>query len=378
MIKASEMQQKVSHYTEPYIGSLGSHSALDISRGAFDEGFKTIVVCKRGREKPYQHHIFRKRGMKDVGCINKIIILEEWKDIVKKESLEDLSFYNTIFIPNRSFEVYVGHNLIEDYFTVPMLGNRGLLRIEERTGPYKIEKNQDYLIKLAGIPAPKRFEKPVDIDREVIIKATKAIGERYFQRAGDKSSGLPFPKVSSEKEYEIACERLKQEGKTETEKEMIERNFRAATIEEYVPGECINLNFFQSAMNSNDPPYEGLELSGCDVRKQFPNGEELLHQGASLRESLLGKAYDIGKKFVDITKQEYPPGIIGPFALQTVADKNEDLLTFDVSPRIPGSPDTEFTPYTGYLYGKPTSFGRRIAQEIKEAIISRRLEEIVS
>ncbi|UCB61505.1 MAG: DUF1297 domain-containing protein [Candidatus Bathyarchaeota archaeon] len=45
---------------------------------------------------------------------------------------------------------------------------------------------------------------------------------------------------------------------------------------------------------------------------------------------------------------------------------------------MPGSPDIEFTPYTGYLYGRSVSFGRRIAIEIKEAILASRLEEIVT
>ena len=35
------------------IATLGSHSALQILKGAKDEGFKTIVVCIKGREKPY-------------------------------------------------------------------------------------------------------------------------------------------------------------------------------------------------------------------------------------------------------------------------------------------------------------------------------------
>jgi 5-formaminoimidazole-4-carboxamide-1-(beta)-D-ribofuranosyl 5'-monophosphate synthetase len=34
------------------VGSLGSHSALDISDGAKDEGLRTVVVCQKGREGP--------------------------------------------------------------------------------------------------------------------------------------------------------------------------------------------------------------------------------------------------------------------------------------------------------------------------------------
>jgi len=36
------------------IATIGSHSALQILKGAHDEGFSTIAVCKKGREKPYK------------------------------------------------------------------------------------------------------------------------------------------------------------------------------------------------------------------------------------------------------------------------------------------------------------------------------------
>ena len=54
MIKRSEMQKTASEYSEPKIGVLGSHSALEIMDGAKDEGFNTVVFCQKGREVPYQ------------------------------------------------------------------------------------------------------------------------------------------------------------------------------------------------------------------------------------------------------------------------------------------------------------------------------------
>ena len=36
------------------IATLGSHSALQILKGAHDEGFSTIAICIKGREKPYK------------------------------------------------------------------------------------------------------------------------------------------------------------------------------------------------------------------------------------------------------------------------------------------------------------------------------------
>ena len=50
MIKRSEMQKIASEYTDPKIGVLGSHSALEIMDGAKDEEFETVVYCQKGRE----------------------------------------------------------------------------------------------------------------------------------------------------------------------------------------------------------------------------------------------------------------------------------------------------------------------------------------
>lgn len=56
----------------------------------------------------------------------------------------------------------------------------------------------------------------------------------------------------------------------------------------------------------------------------------------------------------------------------------EDIIIFDVSLRIPGSPGTRFTPYSGYLYGESMSYGERIALEIQEAVEPGKLAKVVS
>jgi 5-formaminoimidazole-4-carboxamide-1-(beta)-D-ribofuranosyl 5'-monophosphate synthetase len=81
----------------------------------------------------------------------------------------------------------------------------------------------------------------------------------------------------------------------------------------------------------------------------------------------------LGEKFVKACKQlpkELDPsgkGIIGPFALQgaVVAEEGrEDIVIFDVSLRIPGSPGIKATPYSSYLYGESLSVGERIGMEL--------------
>ena len=105
------------------------------------------------------------------------------------------------------------------------------------------------------------------------------------------------------------------------------------------------------------------------------------HVSVTMKESLVEKAFDIGEKFVKATQEFAKPGIIGPFALQgAVAAENgrEEFVIFDVSMRIPGSPGTRFTPYTSYLWGRPMSYGERIAMELKEAIAENKLMELLT
>ena len=96
---------------------------------------------------------------------------------------------------------------------------------------------------------------------------------------------------------------------------------------------------------------------------------EVGHTPASIRESLLEKVFAMGEKFVRAVKKEYPPGIIGPFSLQSVITRDLEMVVYDVSLRVPGNPIVATTsPYTKYQYGKTFGIGRRIAMEIRRAI----------
>ena len=106
---------------------------------------------------------------------------------------------------------------------------------------------------------------------------------------------------------------------------------------------------------------------------------EVGHTPATVRESLLEKVISMGDKFVKAVKREYPPGIIGPFSLQSVITKDLELVVYDVSLRVPGNPIVATTtPYTKYQYGATFGVGRRIAMEIKRAQQEGRLDEIVT
>ena len=346
------------------IGVLGSHSALEIAHGAKQEGFETVVVCQKSREKTYAKYY---RNLFD-----HVILLDKFADIIKDENTQQLRKLNTVFVPNRSFSVYVGYDNIEEKFTVPIMGNRYMLKTEERNIP----RNQYYLLQKAKIPTPKTFKSPEDIDRLVIVKVPEK--ERKIERA--------FFYASTPKEYKEQAEKRVKKGI------ITQESLKQAVIEEYVLGAKFNANLFWS------PLTDEIDLLGFDKRIQtdldgvldLPAKEqqelnvptqniEIGHMGVTMRESQIEKIFETAERFVDTCKKEYPPGIIGLFALQGAITKNLDFYVFDVSMRSPGCPCVEPTsPYMKYKYGMEVGPGRRVAMEIKQAVKQNQLERIVT
>ena len=357
--------------------SIGSHSALDVALGARSCGLRNLVVTARGREQTYARH-FRARTDPARGCVDDVLELPSFADILASETQERLLAANVLFVPNRSFEVYLherfSYDEIERGMLVPMFGNRRLLRAEERDE----EDNQYALLAAAGIRHPRAFARPDEIDRLVIVKAPHA--QVTFERA--------FFLCSSPEEYTREAETLIAAQMVTAE------GLRSARIEEYALGPSVNLNFFYS------PLLDEVELLGTDTRRQtnldglrsLPPGqlapvagipvrmEEAGHIATTLTESMLEKAFQMGERFVAAARAAQPPGVIGPFALQCViaAGPPKEFVVYDVSLRIPGSPGTRFTPYSAYLWGRDVSVGERIAMEVVAARDAGRLADILT
>jgi 5-formaminoimidazole-4-carboxamide-1-(beta)-D-ribofuranosyl 5'-monophosphate synthetase len=366
MASLYDIREIVSEYDKGNIriGVLGSHSALEIAYGSKQEGYETVVVCQRGREKTYVKYF--------KNLFDHVILLDKFSEIIKEENLNKMRDLNTIFVPNRSFSVYVGYENIEKKFSVPIMGNRYMLKTEERNVP----KNQYYLLKKAGIPTPKIFQSYEEIDRLVIVKVPEKA--RTIERA--------FFYASSPEDFERKAEERIKKGIID--KEALDK----AVIEEYILGAKFNANFFWS------PLTDELDLLGFDKRIQtdldgildLPASEQLEigaitqnievgHFGVTMRESQLEKIFESGERFVKVCKEEYPPGIIGLFALQGALTKNLEFYVFDVSPRVPGCPCVEPTsPYMKYKYGMEVGPGRRVAMEIRRAVEANRIEAIVT
>ncbi len=367
----------------PTVGTVGSHSAIDVADGAATEGLPNLVLAQAGREATYAQYFRTTRdhvGGRRRGCVDDVWTFPKFADIAAPAVQERLRNHGVLLVPNRALSSYVPLSAIEEELRVPIVGSRNLLRIEERTE----RENYYTLLERAGIPIPRAIAGPEAIDRLAIVKLPHAV--RRLERG--------FFTVASPEEYRTKSERLIER------KTIAAADLAAARIEEYVLGPVFNFNFFFSPLV---PRAQGLELLGVDERREsnldglvrLPAGQQLElsesaripeytvvgHGTLTVRESILEEVFRLGEKFVDASRAHYAPGILGAFCLQTCIDKDGRPTVFDVAARIGGGTNIHLGlghPYGNALWRMPMSTGRRIALEIRHAIDSNRLKEIVT
>jgi 5-formaminoimidazole-4-carboxamide-1-(beta)-D-ribofuranosyl 5'-monophosphate synthetase len=299
------------------VGVIGSHSALEIMDGAKEENLKTVCICQKGRELPYLKY----RRLSD-----ELIIVDKFSDILFNENQEKLLNLNTIMVPHRSFSVYIGYDNIENNFCLPIFGNRWLLKAEERN----LDRNQYYLLEKAKIPHPKIYTNPDEIDGPAIVKVQEA--KRKLERA--------FFIVTSFEDYKKKSQAKMDKGIIDAES--LKSN---SVIEQYMIGTYFNFNFFYSPLE-DETEFLGIErrlqtnihdyTTSIPAKNQLEIDIELQnievgHTPASIRESLLDNVFKMGEQFVGSTKKEYPPGVIGPFSLQSVVTPDLNMVVYDVS-----------------------------------------------
>ena len=385
MISRDEILANLERYDlkKAKVGVVGSHSGLDTCDGATSEGFRTVAICQDGREKTFNNYFKTQRdssGKAVRGCVDETIILPKFANILDANVQEKLINDNILFVPNRSFVSYCGIDRVENDFKVPLIGSRNLLRSEERGD----ERDYYWILEKANLPAPKKVERPEDIDGLTIIKVhhkQKKLERGFF----------------TAKDYDQFVEKSTELIKTG----VLEENFlESARMEQYIIGPVFNLDFFYSPLEKKG---EKLELLGIDWRFEssldgycrLPGKQQVElendgilpeytvcgHNAATLRESLLDKAFALAEKYVAATKKYYAPGIIGPFCLQTCVDKDLNFYIYDVAPRIGGGTNIHMAvghPYGNALYRQEMSTGRRLAMEIRRGIEEERMEELVS
>ncbi len=365
------------------IGMIASHSALDVCDGAVEEGFFTVAVCEKGRDDPYTRYFKSsrdKQGRVIRGMVDQALVLDKFGDVISEKVQRFLKNENVIFIPNRSFSSYCEIDDIEDKFRIPLYGSRNLLRTEERG-----EKRDYYwLLEKAGIPFPEKIQDPKDIDGLVMVKLPHKI--KRLERG--------FFTAASTQEYKEKSEQLIKQNIVSRE------DLKVARIERYVIGPVFNFDFFYSPIATRE---EKIELLGVDWRFEtsldghvrLPATQQLTlnerqknptyivigHNSATLRESSLNKIFPIAEKFVKATQEHYPPGMIGPFTLQTCIGDDEEFYVYDVAPRIGGGTNVHMWvghPYGNSLWRTTMSTGRRMARELRRGIEENRLNELIT
>jgi len=340
------------------VGTLGSHSALNIFKGAKEEGFKTVCVCKKQNEITY----------KRFPLADQIISIKEYTDLLDEEVQRKLKQANTILVPHGSFNAYVGTDQMIDKLEVPLFGNRELLHWETDR-----EKQREWLQR-AGLRLPRIFSDPEDIEGLVIAKFPGAMGGKgYFL-------------VESPKEFHRKAEDMLKRG------HITKENLENIHFQEYIIGVNVYPLYFYSPLTRE------VELLGMDRRYEttvdsigkIPAAEQLEIKvnptytvvgnfPIVARESLLPEYLRIAENVVEESKKIAPPGIIGPFCLETVITDDMKIYTFEISARIVAGSNVGIgtSPYAYLKYGEGMYMGRRIAREIKNAIADNELEKVV-
>jgi len=326
---------------KPVIVTIGSHSALNILRGAMDEGFSTLLICKKGTSGFYE----------SFGICNETIEVDDFNEILEmKKELED-----AIIIPHGSFVAYFDLNRLLNEFDVPIFGNKKMLEWE--SDRYK----KSELMEAAGLKLPKEYKNPEDVDKPVIIKHFGAHGGRGFYIARDSE------------------ELIKKINAIPGEKE------RPKIIQELIRGTNIYPSFFHSVIRNRteffcvDRRYEADVDSSLNVYlSEDPTFTIVGNYPLVLRESLAIKVQKEGEDFIEATKKLVSPGLNGAFCLEMVVDKSLNIYTFEFSGRIVAGTNSfiPYSPYSYIMWGEPMSMGRRIAREIKDAFDVGRIEEI--
>ena len=330
------------------IATIGSHSALQILKGAHDEGFSTIAICLKGREEPYK--LFK--------VADEIISIGSYKEIFKLQ--DRLIKENAIFIPHASLITYLGVEAVEK-FKVPYYGNKNILRFESDR---KIER---VWLKNSGLKVPKLFENPKDIDRAVIVKFHGARGGKgYFLAKNEKDFKQKIKLHPGEKDY---------------------------VIQEYIVGVPMFIHYFYSTLTDEleimgfDKRYESNvdSLGRVSARDQMalpkvdPSYVIVGNLPVVVRESFLPRIIDMGRKVINQSRKIVKGGLWGPFCLETIMTPEEEIRVFEISARIVAgtNPYIDGSPYTWLRYNEPMSTGRRIAREIKIAIKENKLNKIL-
>jgi 5-formaminoimidazole-4-carboxamide-1-(beta)-D-ribofuranosyl 5'-monophosphate synthetase len=332
----------------PIVATLGSHSALQILKGARDEGLPNVVITPGGREALYRRYPF----------VDEVITVPAWADVAGQAPA--LADRGAVMVPHGSFVAYLGEE-VNRTMPVGFYGPRAVLKWE---GARDLQRRW---LEHAGIPLPAEFPSVGAVDRwPVILKRFGAAGGMGYVLCRDRASleaaiadlgGVPY------------------------------------TLQHYVVGVTLYVHYFQSVLRDRleilgmDRRYEtnvdGLGRLPLAVQRAIepePSYVVVGNQPLVLRESMLEAAYQMGERVVQSARDLIDPrGLWGPFCLETVITPDMGFHVIEISCRIVAGTNlfVDGSPYAALFFDTPMSTGRRIALELKEAAAAGRLADVV-
>jgi len=337
----------------PTIATLCSHSSLQIFHGARACGFSTLGISVGPPPKFYDAFPLARP--------DRFLTVPRAKDL--PAAAEKLREAGAILIPHGSFVEYVGADTFAT-LEVPVFGNRAVLAWESDR-----KKEREWLDS-AGVPMPRRYDEPAEVDGPVIVKYYGAKGGKGFFLAKNRRALEEFTPTGP------------------------------YVIQEYVLGTRYYMHFFYSPLSDRGyrVGHGSLELLGMD-RRDEANIDELYKLGAQeellkagirptfvvtgnvpviLRESLLPSAFDVAARIVERSIELFG-GMVGPFCVEGIMTEELEFKVFEISTRIVAGTNLFISgsPYSDFV--EPgLSTGKRIAQEIERGRSEERLAEILS
>jgi len=339
------------------IATLGSHCALQVLKGARDEGLRSVLVCERARESLYRRFAF----------IDEIIPVESFSEILADgAAAAALESSGAVLVPHGTLVAQMSKADVES-IRAPVFGNRHILEWESDRAM------KERLMREAGLPTPPAVAGPAEISGMTIAKRHGAAGGKgYFVS-------------SSPAEYEKKRARLVADGVIGEGEELY--------LQEYIPGVLAYLQYFYSPLSGtleffgvdsrHESDIDGLARIPADAQVSSsltPSFTVIANSAMVLRESLLPRVYEMGESFVEASARLVRPGMNGPFCIEGVYDDEARFTAFEFSARIVAGTNIYMggSPYTALVYDEPMSMGRRIAREVRLAESSSRLDDVTT
>jgi len=329
------------------IATLGSHSALQILKGARDEGFRTLAIANRETERLYRAYAF----------VDEVITIDYYGQFMSL--VPELEKRKMVIVPHGSFVAYLS---LEEHkrMRIPYFGNKAVLDWEASR-----ELQREWLVR-AGLTVPRQFRTGAEIDRPVIVKLYGAQGGKGYLFLRDA------------KDFELRAGQLARQN---------------YILQEYIIGVPAYIHYFYSPLSgkleimSMDRRYETnvdslgrIPAAAQENMNIDPSYVVVGNSPLVLRESMLAEAYRMGEDVVRVSQEICgPKGLFGAFCIETIITPEAKFFVMEISARIVAgtNPFIDGSPYSYLNYSEPMSTGRRIAREIKNALLSNNLPSVL-